>query len=203
MLRRLTRSALAVLAFVAATAAPAAATEPVAQCPIVDISLPFLPWLDLQPYIPAPGGDMEPGETRWQLTTGATIVEGNEPFYRAGATDHQALRLAPASSAASTPMCVGLENPSLRFFARRSGGLPTDVLHVDAVVADGPVQRVLPVGDVLNYGRWTPTSPLPILVGALSTTLTGAPSSVSFRFTARGSAQWTVDDVYVDPFRTG
>jgi hypothetical protein len=203
MFRRLSCTAVAVLAALAATAAPAAATGPLGQCPIVDLSLPFLPWLDLMPYVPAPGGGMEPGEAPWQLAAGATVVEGNEPFYRAGATDHQSLRLAPGSSAASAAMCIGVDHPSLRFFARRVGGLPTDTLRVDVVVTDpAGEQHALPVGEVLNSGRWVPTSPLPILVGPLST-LTGAPSAVSFQFTPRGSAQWTIDDVFVDPFRTG
>jgi hypothetical protein len=112
------------------------------------------------------------------------------------------MRLLPGSSATTAPMCVGVDYPSLRFFARRSGGLLADALVVEAVLVDSAGnERALVVGSVGNAGVWAPTQPLPVAVGAFALT-SGHGVSVAFRFTPRGSAQWSIDDVYVDPFRT-
>jgi hypothetical protein len=139
----------------------------------------------------------------WTLTAGASAVEGNEPFKVGGASDHRSLRLPPGSSATTASMCIGVEHPTLRFFARRSSGSLTASLRVEAVVADSAgVEHVLPIGTVLSLGDWAPTTPLPAGVNLLALGQ-GNALLVGFRFTAVGQADWSVDDVYVDPFRTG
>jgi hypothetical protein len=166
-------------------------------------SRPFLPWLDPAAYVLAPGGALEQGGAPWQLAGAASVVEENEPFRVGGSADHRSLRLPPGSSATSAAMCIGLERPTLRFFVRRSGGSPLEGLRVQAVVFDASgEQRVLPIATVLSPAGWAPTGQLPIVVGATSLAPGDAPR-VAFRFAAQGAAQWSIDDVYVDPFRTG
>ena len=202
MFRRFTLLAFAVLAVVAVTAGSASASVGLASCPAADTSRPFLPWLDLAPYVAVPGGDMEPDTAPW-LLSGAAMVEGNEPYRVGGATDHRSLRIAPGGSATTAPMCLGVEHPSLRFFLRRSGGWLTDSLRVDAIVTyPGAVQYEVPVASTPSLGIWAPSIPLPLTIGALTSLAPGESPLVAFRFSGRGTAAWLVDDVYVDPFRT-
>src|SRR3954447_11205153 len=44
-----------------------------------ETSRPFLRWLDIASYAPAPDGGFEAGATGWDLD-GATVVAGNEPY---------------------------------------------------------------------------------------------------------------------------
>jgi hypothetical protein len=186
--RRRLGLAVAVTAALALTGPAEASAEACAPAPT---NKAFLPWLDLADYVSAPGGDLERAAS-WDLDGGAAVVAGNEPFRVGGADDAASLRLPAGASATTAPMCVGLEHPTLRFFAK---GPLLGALEVDAVV-DG---HALPVGAVVGSGRWAPSLPLPIVLNALS--LLG-PTEVSFRFTPLLGSTWSVDDVYVDPYRT-
>jgi hypothetical protein len=53
---------------------------------------------------------------------------------------------------------------------------------------------------VAGSGQWAPTLPLPIVLNALS--LGEGSTEVAFRFTPLLESSWSVDDVYVDPYRT-
>src|SRR3954453_19129944 len=76
-------------------------------------SHPFLPWLDLASYVPAPDGGFEAGAAGWDLD-GATTGAGNETYDVGGSADDTALRF-PAGGAATSPaFCVGLEHPTAR-----------------------------------------------------------------------------------------
>jgi hypothetical protein len=56
--------------------------------------------------------------------------------------------------------------------------------------------QALTVGTVEADGQWSPAPALPITVNRYEMT-------VSFRFTALGEGDWTIDDVYVDPYKKG
>jgi hypothetical protein len=134
------------------------------------------------------------------LSGAAAIIEGNEPFYVGGSGDHASLRLPSGSSAATTPMCLALDQPTLRFLAKRDSGSPIGSLLVEAVFTDaGGGVETAPVTMVDNVGAWAPTPPLPLVASALTA---GDVRYVSFRFTPQGASQWSIDDVYVDPYRT-
>jgi hypothetical protein len=92
-------------------------------------------------------------------------------------------------------MCVGIENPDLRFFTRGSG---FGTVRVDAFVetASGDVVTT-PVGAMTPTG-WV-ASPVMPLAASLLPLLPGDHTPVRFRFTAVG-ANFTIDDVYVDPW---
>jgi hypothetical protein len=97
----------------------------------------------------------------------------------------------------SPPICVGIEHPDLRFFARASN--PSATLKVEVLFedADGNV-RALQIGAVTGNSGWAPTAMYP-LVANLLPLLPGSHTAVSFRFTAGGGCV-RIDDVYVDPY---
>ena len=99
-------------------------------------------------------------------------------------------------------MCVGIEYPTLRFFAKRNGGtlLSTLLIEVEFEGLGGLLKR-LPVGVVLGGSQWQPTLPH-IVLASLLPLLPGERTPVRFRFTPLGGGTWSIDDVYVDPWRS-
>jgi hypothetical protein len=115
----------------------------------------------------------------WTLAGGAAVVNDG------------AVSLPAGSSATTAPICIGLGHPTVRFFARNTGN-PLSLLRVSAVVGE----TELPIGLVPAGREWAPSPPLLLAVNLL-----GA-DSVAFKFAADGGS-WSVDDVYVDPYRKG
>jgi len=207
--RRLALTPLLSLLLLAALAALAAPSQAVAgplvatsaSCEDQAIKRPFLRWLDLASYTLVPGGTFAtPGG--W-ASDGAGVVADNEPWYVHGAEPAGALALAGRASATAPAMCVGLEHPTLRFFARNLGP-SLDALRVEALVEDAAGRiRALPVGVVLAGRRWAPTLPLPVLASLLPL-LPGQHTPVAFRFsTSSASSSWRIDGIYVDPYGKG
>ena len=141
----------------------------------------------------------------WTLDGGATLVAGNESFQAHSPYDRRSLLLPAGSSATTAPFCVGLEHPTIRFFARNGGSLLSP-LKVEVLFRDVlGVTRALPVGVVVTGSRWQPSLPMPLSAQrARSGARRGSRrhDHVRLRFTPLGrSAGWQIDDVYVDPFR--
>ena len=190
-------SAILALA-IGASAAPAASTATAATCSGA-AEQPFLPWVDPASYTLAPGGDFE-AKTAWRLAGGAKVITGNEPFRVHGKTDSKALSIPAGGSATTSAICVGLGHPTLRLFA--VGGNTVSTLKVEVIYKTALGVVTQPVGLVLAQGAWAPTLPMAFLANATGLlSLDGLTSSVQFRFTALGSAGWTIDDVYVDPWK--
>jgi hypothetical protein len=186
-----------------ALAAPASAglvVQTTTNCPAEPISQPFSRWLDPFPYQLAPGGSFEAGAPGWRLAGAARVVAGNEPWRVTGGADGASLRLPSGTSATTPPVCVGLEHPTIRFFARRNSGL-LSTLAVSAVVTlQGGGTLAVPVGVVVAGGSWTPTLPY-FFVGNFLPLLPGQYTPVSFRFTPILGGDWQIDDVYIDPWK--
>jgi hypothetical protein len=163
-------------------------------------SNPFMPWLDPADYFLAPGGDFEGAAPGWQLNSTA-FTAGNEPYYVGSTSDAGSLRLPNGSSATTPTLCVGVEHPTIRFFARNSGSilasLRVDVMFEDAL---GGVHTV-PVGVVDGLGGWKVTAPMVVAVNLLPL-LPGEHTPVRFTVTPQGG-DWRIDDFYVDPRRSG
>jgi hypothetical protein len=200
--RALAVSALLTAAILASFASAAHAgllTTTATGCDDPPVDKPFLPWVDVASYVLAPGGAAENAHP-WKLRNGATLVAGNERFYVNDEDHDSSLRLPPGASATTNAMCVGLEHPTLRFFARTDGSLLSplvvEVLYEDALGAT----RSLPIGFLLGTRAWQPTLPL-LVVANLLPLLPGEQTAVAFRFTAVGTATWDIDDIYVDPWR--
>ena len=172
------------------------------NCPEQSSSPVFAPWLDPADYTLVPGGTLEEGTDGWALN-GAYVVSGNEPWYVHGDGESRSLKIPAGKSATTGTICVGLEHPTMRFFARSSGdsllGSLVATLTVEVLFEDnaGTVHS-LPIGTVLPGSRWSPTLPFPVLANLLPL-LPGEKTPVQFRFSAVGGAGWQVDDVYVDP----
>ncbi len=203
------RSAIVALALPAALialiAAPAAQAGPLVasaeDCSTGPLEQPFRPWLDPADYVLVPGGTFEDARKGWSLD-GAGVVQGNEPYYVHAAGATKSLAIGPGDSATSATMCVGLEEPTLRLFVRSRAASLLSELRVEVIFedADGGVHAA-PIGHVpaLSSTSWTPHVPMAIGVNLLP--LIDGKTPVRFRFTARGSAGWQIDDVYVDPRR--
>jgi hypothetical protein len=204
MRNRLHRTVLAAAVATAAFAvgAPAAnagllvASAP--DCSPKPMSQPFTPWGDTSNYTLAPGGSFEPGKGSWQLSGGASVVAGNEPWKVNGAADANSLRLSPGATATSPVMCVGLEHPTLRLFARNNRAL-LSTLTVEVIFETSlGLKAFAPVGTLLPNGQWKP-SPKFLVVANLLPLLPGEHTPVQFRVRSVGLGTWWVDDFYVDP----
>jgi hypothetical protein len=171
------------------------------SCAAGATSRPFLPWLDLASYTPAPDGGFEAGAKGWRLDGGAVTVAGNETYAVGGRSDDTALRVPAGGSATSPAFCVGLEHPTARLFAKRVGGSLLSTLRVDVRFEDalGGVHE-LPIGAVLGGTAWAPSLPMPFVANLLPL-LPGGYTPVALRFVPQGTGAWLVDDVYVDPFK--
>ncbi|MDX6648603.1 MAG: hypothetical protein QOJ97_554 [Solirubrobacteraceae bacterium] len=186
-------------------AAPAQAGPLVASATDCDAEVyeqPFLQWGDVANYVLAPDGTVEAGAAGWSLTGGAATGPGNEPYFVHGAGETRSLGLPGGSSGTTPSMCVGIEHPTLRLFARNSGSI-LSTLKVEVLFEDALGRaHFLPIGLVAGTSAWGPTLPMPIIVNLLAL-LPGERTAVAFRFTPQGAGgKWRIDDVYVDPYRS-
>ena len=175
---------------VAAAPAHAAGSSPV-TCPAPEkLEQPFPN--DPAKYFLAPGGDFEKTDITedWSLSGGAaaTTDAANRPG--------QFLGVPAGGSATSDQICVGLNYPTLRFYASAASGAR---LTVQALfrTPDG-VSRQLKIADLTPGGTWQPTRPVYILANLLAL-FPNWDGQVKFRFTASGGTV-NVDDVWIDPY---
>ncbi len=168
------------------------------SCTYPAASRVFLPWFDLASYSLAPQGDLA-DTSDWQLA-GTSLSSDHDPW-----TAGSASLVLPAGSQATTPeMCVGLINPTIRFFVNNGAGRASD-LKVSLVyqsVLGGTTTVTLAKLRTVGPG-WQPSAP--VLVGAnlMSAITAGGYATVSFVFTPEGVSagqSWAIDSVYVDPF---
>ncbi len=176
-------------------------TESAKNCTTQVLEQPFKRWLDYSSYTLVPGGNFESGAPAWTLSK-SKIVSGNETFFVRSSRDSRSLSLGASGVATSRPVCVGLEHPTLRFFARNRG-LLTSALTVE-VLFETSLGKVLslPIGVVPSLtNTWQPTMPIPVVANLLPL-LPNQQTAVAFRFRATGLlGNWQIDDVFVDPRR--
>jgi hypothetical protein len=189
------------LAVLAPAASAGVLVSSATSCDSQTFEQPFVPWADVASYVIAPNGTFENGSSGWTLSGGASVVLGNESYNVHGAGEARSLALPSGSSATSASMCVGIEHPDLRIFARNTGSslstLKVDVLFEDAA---GNVQS-LTIGTLTGSASWQPSVVMPLVVNLLPL-LPNERTAVAFRFTADSAAgSWRIDDVYVDPYR--
>ena len=194
---------IAVLGFVslvfAATAQVSMAKDAaLGSCSDQTFEQPFLHWADVANYVLTPGGTFESGAPAW---SGGSVVSGNEPYYIHAAGESRSLSLKAGASATSATMCATLLHPDLRFVARASGLLPLMSVEVLFPGLSGDVES-LPVAVIPGTSSWQPTLPLPFLVNATALLSPDGTIPIAFRFTAL-SGSWQLDDVYVDPYKSG
>ena len=201
-LRKILITALVAAAGAAFAAAPASAgvlVKSAPDCNPSDVSQPFSRWGDNANYFLAPGGDFENGTAGWGLTGSARVVADNEPWKVSG-EGTGALQI-PAGATVTTPtVCVGLDHPTIRLFAKRTSGLPllaslavsVEVETSLGLTATVPVNAVL-----LNTGSWSQTGRM-LIVANLLPLLPGDLTPIRLKFTSL-LGTFRIDDVYVDP----
>jgi hypothetical protein len=168
------------------------------------LSQSFAQFGDSRNYFLVPGGSFETAAKGWSLGN-ARVVSDQEPWRvnRDGGT--HALSVPAGGSVVSPTVCVGIEHPSMRFFAHRSGGGLLAVASQLVVTARvetslGLVVEV-PVGTITsltNGTSWNRT-PVQVVLASLLPLLPGEHTPIQFRFTSVGTAAWVIDDVFVDP----
>jgi hypothetical protein len=172
------------------------------------VSQPFAQFGDSNSYFLAPAGNFESAAEGWSIGN-ARVVADQEPWRVNVDAGTHALSIPAGGSAVSPTVCVGIEHPSMRFFAHRSGGgllAAASQLVVTARVETslGLVVEV-PVGTITsltNGTSWNRT-PTQIVLASLLPLLPGQHTPVQFRFTSVGTAAWVIDDVFVDPRMRG
>jgi hypothetical protein len=191
-------AAIALLLIAAPGAKAGVLVQDAPDCAEENLTRPFLPWADPMQYQFAPDGGFENGGEGWSLD-GASGTSGNEGYYVHDADDSSSLAMPAGSTATSPTVCVGIEHPTLRFFAKKTSGLLASMaVEVRFELATGDVVSA-PIGVVTPSSSWQPTAPMPIVANLLPL-LPGDHTPVQFKFTAL-SGNWKVDDVFVDPSR--
>lgn len=178
----------------------AGAGSALADCPQQPVSQPFSQWNDTSDYFLVPGGSFE-GSPGWTLSN-AQLTPANEPWHVDAATDSQSVTIDAGGSATSPYFCIDNTMPSLRLFAQQA--MAGSDLQVQALVqtAGGGVATVN-VADLADGSvpAWAPTAPITGNTGSIPS---GQTVQVALRFSVPGTAgSWQLDDIYVDPFRSG
>jgi hypothetical protein len=152
-------------------------------------------------YVLVPGGAFESGAPGWTLGRGAAVVSGNEPWKVNGRGDSHSLYIPSGSYAITPPMCFAAGDWHMRFFAASSSSTVSSLqvrVRVKSVLG---VLSILDGGKISTNSTWQPSPRIALLL----TNLTGilATDAVSFQFVPSDSASWRIDDVYLDPWKSG
>lgn len=160
----------------------------------------FSPWGDQHSYVLAPDGGFEAGGQGWLLGGGAATVPGNESFNLNGAGDSRSLSLPGGSVAVSPPICMSIDTPIIRLFARNTGD-PSSGLRVEATYTLLGLVRTKAISTVYAGPEWAPSQQLSTVLSLSTVVGTLVPSSIQVRIAPVGSGgNWQIDDLYVDPF---
>ena len=154
-------------------------------------SQPFAAYADYNNYVLVPGGTFQSGGTPWTLTGGAQVSSG-------------ALFLPTGSTATSPASCTSIYQPTLRMFVRNTGSASSR-LKVEALYPGllGSV-RTATLGYLPGTSSWAPSPAMSLLVNDLLATVSLAQTAIAFRFIpADSTGNWSITDVYVDPYFRG
>lgn len=167
-----------------------------AACPDFPTSMVFAPWGDTSDYFLAPGGDFEGSHTSW---SGGSLMPGNDPFYLAGGSDVQSLRIADGATATSPTFCADASHPDFRFVARPLNPYGLNWLEVYVRFRDRwNVMRTWLVGGVGQMRSWGVTPQIRLMRDLPLPESGETTAQVLFRAVG---GEWVVDDVFIDPFR--
>ena len=189
----------ALLGAAAVLAVPAAAQ---AACATTPTTKAFQAFGDSANYSLAPNGAFETGAGGWSLT-GAGVVSGSESFAVHAPGDSKSLAIGATGTAASPAICVDIDHPTFRFFARRTSG-SWGVLNVKLrwKEANGTTNETV-VGSLGTGTSWQ-ASPVLNLSRSLPLWNASQTASVQLVFDPEDfGGAWAIDDVYVDPYARG
>jgi hypothetical protein len=204
MTRRTSRILFAAAVAAMALLAPAGSasagilSESATNCPSYVSTKVFAKWLDPFNYTLAPGGQFE-SSAGLTFTGGAKIVAGNESSYVHSSADRNSVLIPRGGTVTTGAMCVGLDKPIVRFFAKRPSFALLPLMTVEGVFTtkSGGTASLPLVGLPLAGGSWSLQLPMVSLGSILEL---GDQTMMRFRLRAVSGA-WQVDDFYVDPSR--
>jgi hypothetical protein len=187
-------------AFAATALALALTAAPAKACSYSGAEQVFAPWGDKHHYVLGPDGGFEGGASGWSLSGGAQVVAGNESYYLNSAQDSRSLALPTGSVAGSPPVCMALDTPIFRMFARNTGD-PSSRLRVEAVYKLLGLLRTKAVSTVTAGPNWAPTQQMSTVLSLATIVGTLIPSYVQIRIRPLDDdGRWQVDDLYIDPY---
>ncbi len=161
----------------------------------------FLPWGDEAQYMLAPQGDLS-STAGWTLSKQVSVVASGDPFTGAD----QSLQFKNGAQAATPAMCVDIDDPTIRFFARDVGGNGKANLKVDVIYEDfGGHVRHLTIARVKAGSEWQPSLVLPMYMNVLAMASPSGVTAVAFQFKAEGLQKdetLSISSLYVDPFHS-
>jgi hypothetical protein len=174
-------------------------------CDDSDIETPFTSWSDDAGYFLVRQGDTSQEAGDWSFDD-ATIAEQDNAYTSHPNDPAASVSLTEGASAATPTTCVTIDDPTMRFFVRNTGG-EAGTLRVDVTYTDENFeQQTLTLATLTSEDAgdaWTP-SPVVSLGAPLIALLDDNFTPVKFTFTAEGEdSAWLVDDVYVDPYGKG
>jgi hypothetical protein len=167
-------------------------------CPSYPMSPVFSRWLDPMQYTLAPGGAFE-SSSGLTFTGGARIVAGNESSYVHSSADRNSVLIPQGGTVTTGPICIGIDKPTVRFFAKRPSFALLPLMTVEGVYTtpSGGTASLPLVGVPLAGGSWSLQLPF---ISASALLELGDTTMMRFRLRAVTGA-WQVDDLYVDPMR--
>jgi len=184
-------------------ALPAAAFA--SSCPAQATTTPFTHWGDTASYFSLAGANFEsPLAASGWIFAGAERTLGNEPFYVGSSTDSHSLTIDGGGVAVSPPFCIDASMPYFRFFAHALSA--NGNLQVRLVVQSTAWPRSITTSPAVDLtagsmANWGPTGQLNLAGGMTVAPGQSAVGRLVFDVARRGS--WQIDDIYVDPYRSG
>jgi hypothetical protein len=95
---------------------------------------------------------------------------------------------------------MAIDTPVFRMMVRNTGD-PSSRLRVEAIFPLLGLVHTDVIETIRAGSAWAPTPPISTLLGLSTIVGTLVPSSIQIRLTPLDSkGEWTVDDLYVDPF---
>jgi hypothetical protein len=191
----------ALLSAVAVFVVPAAAQ---AACGATPTTKPFQAFSDGHDYSLVPNGGFESGAGGWSLP-GARVSYGNEPWSVRAAGDSKSLAIDATGTAVSPTVCIDINRPTYRFFARRtSGSWGVLNLRVRWQDSSGHTNETTIAALDTSFGTAWRVSPVYNIASLLGLWNADQDSSVQLVFDPENSGgSWAIDDVYVDPYGRG
>ena len=190
----------ALLSAVAVFVVPAAAQ---AACRSTPTTRPSRCFGDSNDYSLVPNGGFEFGAGGWSLSGPRGL--GNESWSVRAAGDSKSLAIDATGTAVSPTVCIDINRPTYRFFARRtSGSWGVLNLRVRWQDSSGHTNETTIAALDSNFGTAWRASPVLNIASLLGLWNADQDSSVQFVFDPENyGGSWAIDDVYVDPYGRG
>lgn len=191
--------------FIAAALAFAALPGVAQACTQPATTQAFASFGDAADYWLAPGGNFETGGGPEWTWSKASIIDDADRVLINGPSDSHALSIQPGGQALSVAFCVDAYTPTLRLFAKKANTLGSLRVDVLATRADNRYREGY-AGTIVQGAStgWMPSQILDLAAALPPGQVTKGDLSVQLRFTAGlEPGAWTIDDVYIDPYRFG